>query len=211
MNCMNCMNGIDVSRWQGDIDFKAVRDAGNSFVFIKATEGATYVDPRFASHWRSANDAGLHTGAYHFFRATSSTPTAQRDNIVKTLRDVGFDSAVHALAIDIETAGNTAATPAQMADNAHELLTLIAADDLLKGTLPLIYCDNNTWKNHLDSARYDFSGYRLWIAHWNVAAPTVPDTWKNAGKSWSVWQYSSTGRVAGVQGNVDLNHMHCWR
>lgn len=207
---MNYCNGIDVSRWQGDIDFNAVRDAGNTFVFIKATEGGTFVDPKFHDNWRKANDAGLHVGVYHYFRTISSTPAEQKDNIVAALRGVNFDPTIHVLAIDIETARNTEATPAQMADDAHQLLTLLVADGLLEDTQPLIYCDNNTWKNHLDSVRHDFSGYRLWIANWNVEAPMIPATWKEAGKDWSVWQYSSKGRVPGINGDVDLDRARLW-
>ncbi|BBG29800.1 glycoside hydrolase family 25 protein [Zymobacter palmae] len=207
---MDYLNGIDVSRWQGDIDFNAVRDAGMQFVFIKATEGGTFVDPRFTENWQKANAAGLKVGVYHYFRATSSTPEEQKNNIVNTLRAAGFDPAVHVLAIDIETARNTDATNEQMADNAFELLQKLEQDGVLGGTLPLIYCDNNTWRNHLDAQRHDFSRYGLWIANWNVETPTIPDTWQQAGKDWSVWQYSSKGRVAGIDGDVDLDHSRLW-
>lgn len=207
---MDYLNGIDVSRWQGDIDFVAVRESGMQFVFIKATEGSTYVDPRFAENWKKANAAGLHVGVYHYFRASSSVPADQKDNIVKTLRSVAFDPAVHVLAIDIETARNTAATPSQMADNAFELLQLLEEDGVLGGQLPLIYCDNNTWRYYLDAQRHDFSRYGLWIANWNVDAPTLPDTWQQAGKDWCVWQYSSKGRVAGIEGDVDLDQSRLW-
>ena len=207
---MDYLNGIDVSRWQGDIDFVAVRESGMQFVFIKATEGSTYVDPRFAENWKKANAAGLHVGVYHYFRASSSVPADQKDNIGKTLHSVAFDPAVHVLAIDIETARNTAATPSQMADNAFELLQLLEEDGVLGGQLPLIYCDNNTWRYYLDAQRHDFSRYGLWIANWNVDAPTLPDTWQQAGKDWCVWQYSSKGRVAGIEGDVDLDQSRLW-
>lgn len=207
---MDYLNGIDVSRWQGTIDFAAVREAGMQFVFIKATEGGSYVDPRFADNWQNATTAGLNVGVYHYFRASSSTPAEQRDNIVRTLHSVAFDPATHVLAIDIETSRNTDATPAQMADNAFELLQLLEGEEVLKGQLPLIYCDNNTWRYYLDAQRHDFSRYGLWIANWNVDTPTLPDTWQQTGKEWCFWQYSSKGRVAGIEGEVDLDRARLW-
>ena len=202
---MEILNGIDISRWQGRINFNAVRDAGIQFVLIKATEGGTFVDPCFIANWQGAQDAGLYIGAYHYFRASSSTPIEQRDNIITALSQVGFDPALHRLAIDIETARNTTATPTQMADNAFELLKLLEESEDISGITPLVYGDHATWRSHLDSQRHDFGRYPLWIAQWEVETPSLPDSWFSAGKTWSVWQYSSKGRVAGIEGAVDLD------
>ena len=61
------MHGVDVSRWQGDIDWQKLRGQGANFVYIKATDGGDHLDPMFGKNWRAAGEAGLKRGAYHFF------------------------------------------------------------------------------------------------------------------------------------------------
>ena len=73
------LEGIDVSAYQGAIDWRAVARAGKKFAFIRVSDGAAYTDPRFASNWAGARAAGLTRGAYQFFRPTES-PLAQADS-----------------------------------------------------------------------------------------------------------------------------------
>jgi lysozyme len=97
--------GIDVSHFQGVIDFDRVAkdQAGIQYVFIKATEGAATIDPNFIKNRTNARAAGLKTGAYHFFHP-NRTADAQADNIRKTLDAIAFDGSTERLAIDIEIA-----------------------------------------------------------------------------------------------------------
>lgn len=197
--------GIDVSHWQGNIDFEKVAGAGIEYAFIKATDGATGRDAKYVENRKGARAAGIITGAYHYFRALSSTPEAQKDNVVKTLAAAGFDSSSELFLVDAELTGNQKATRDEMADALHKLLVLLEKEVIFGGRKPFIYCSNDFWKNYISSDKYDFSAYPLWIAHWNVNEPAVPATWTNAGKSWSIWQHSSKGKVDGIDGNVDLD------
>ncbi|WP_337013269.1 glycoside hydrolase family 25 protein [Pantoea sp. AS142] len=197
--------GIDVSHWQGDIDFEKVAATGIEYVFIKATEGATGQDAKYLDNRNGFMSAGVIIGAYHYFRALSSTPEAQRDNIVTTLTAAGYDSSAEYFIVDAERSGNEAATPDEMADKLYQLMQLLNDEAILGGRKPLIYCSNNFWNNYISGNKYAFSEYPLWIANWNVDEPAIPATWTDAGKSWSVWQYSDKGRVDGINEDVDLD------
>ncbi len=194
--------GIDVSHWQGEIDWPAVAAAGVTDVVIKMGEGATYVDPAFARNWRGAAAVGLHVGAYHYFRALSSTPKEQAESIARNLAQAGFDPARNLLALDVEERNNADASPERMAEGVHELLARIR-EDVAPGYVATIYTSPNDWDLRVDWRRYDFGVHPLWVAHWGATPPRLPRSW--AGRGWRRWQYSDAGRVAGIDAPVDLN------
>ena len=196
--------GIDVSRWQGDINWARVAGAGITHAIAKMTEGGTYTDPKFVENFQGMRANGLKAGVYHYFRALSSTPCEQLANIKARLDEVGFKVGQDILAIDVESKGNEKASPDQMADGLFQLVTLIRVA-LLDGAYPYIYASPNYWSNSVAWRKYDFSECPLWIAHWEVTEPTVPQTWSEKGKSWQWWQHSSKGHVVGIEGEVDLN------
>ncbi|RMO83803.1 Glucosyl hydrolase protein [Pseudomonas syringae pv. philadelphi] len=197
--------GIDLSHFNGDVDFRKVAAAGIEFAILKATEGATVQDNKYSTYRTDARSSGIITGAYHYFRALSSTPEAQRDNIVKTLTAVGFDATTEYFAIDAELQGNDKATPDQLTDNLNKLLVLLGDEEIFRGKKPFIYCDNDFWKDHVLGDKYSFGDYPLWIADWDVDEPAIPSSWASKGKSWSIWQRSDKGRVDGIEVAVDLN------
>ena len=196
--------GIDVSRWQGDIDWARVAGAGITHAMAKMTEGGTYTDPKFVVNLRGMQANGLKRGVYHYFRALSSTPCEQLANIQARLAEVGFKVGEDILAIDVESKGNEKASPDQVADALFQLVTLIRIS-LLDGAYPYIYASPNYWSNSVAWRKYDFCECPLWIANWNVVQPVVPETWSSQGKSWQWWQHSSKGRVDGIEGEVDLD------
>lgn len=180
--------GIDVSKDQGTIDWPAVAQAGITFAFVKATDGETYVDPNFAANWAGAAAAGLLRGAYHFFRAEDS-PQSQVDLFWTTVGGTGELG----LVVDVEkTMGVSNAT---LIANLTQFL-----DELQKasGRQPLIYTYPSFWKALGTTA---FGAYPLWVAEYEVAAPTIPSGWS----SWRYWQSSQSGTVPGITGNVDLD------
>lgn len=195
--------GIDVSRWQGRIDWAKVAAAGVSQAMAKMTEGGTYVDPRFAENFCGMRTHGLRAGAYHYFRALSSTPAEQFANIRSRLAEVEFEAGRDLLAIDVETQHNEQATPEQMAEALHALVTQVR--ELLGGAAPVIYTSAGMWDHRVAWQKRDFSECPLWVAHWQVDEPTLPQTWARGGKRWSWWQHSSKGLVDGIQGEVDLD------
>ncbi len=200
--------GVDISHWQGSIDWKKAKDNGVEYAIIKATEGGTYKDPLFLTNWNNAKNNLIHVGAYHYFRALSSTANEQVCNVEGSLIKCNFNSNEDILAIDVEKRYNEAASQDQIADVLFELLTSLTNNKLLNGKLPYIYCSPKYWETGVNWQKYDFSKFPLWVAHWNVDEPYVPQTWKE--KGWKIWQTSSTGVVPGIAGAVDTDIIRCW-
>ena len=190
MSSQNKAAGVDVSHYQGNVDWNAVKAAGVSFAFAKATESTTYVDSEFKTNWQAMKAAGLLRGAYHFFQAASDA-AAQAQNFIKT---VGTLEAIDLPPVlDIESAGS--ATNSQLIAGVQTWLNTVEQG---LGRRPMIYTYASFWNAHLNN---QFGNYPLWIAHYNVASPTIPTGWTG----WNFWQYSQTGKVQGVSGSVDTD------
>lgn len=183
------IRGIDVSDYQSKVDWQAVAREGILFSFVKATEGGTFVAQTFARNWAAMKAAGIQRGAYHFFRPASSVQ-AQIDLFLKTVKlEAGDLPAV----LDIETTGGLGA--GELCDRAAIWLAAVEKATQMR---PIIYTYPGFW-DKLGTTR--FADYPLWIAHYTSAEqPWIPG-WK----SWTFWQYSDTGSVSGVSGNVDVN------
>ncbi|MBA3452540.1 MAG: hypothetical protein H0T42_05515 [Deltaproteobacteria bacterium] len=182
--------GIDVSYHQDKIQWSKVRKAGIRFAFIRVSDGTTVEDPRFAENWAGAKQAHVLRGAYQFFRPEQS-PTAQADLLIAAIaRDGGELPPV----IDVEATGGK--SPAQIA-GAIKVWVERVRNRL--GVEPIIYTSPEFWRDRVGGA--DFSAQKLWLAHYTAECPRVPAPWK----AWTFWQYSKTGRVSGIKGDVDLD------
>jgi GH25 family lysozyme M1 (1,4-beta-N-acetylmuramidase) len=191
--------GIDVSHWQGTIDWPSVADAGKAFVFMKATEDTWYVDPTFATNRAGARANGLRVGAYHFAQPDAEPGDAKKE-ARWFIRHAEPQPGDLLPVLDIETSGGL--DP----DELTTWSTRWAAEvRRLTGVRPLVYTSPYGWDTRFgDSTALARWGSPLWVAHWGVSAPTVPaQNW--GGRGWRVWQYSATGRVAGIRGDVDLD------
>ncbi len=192
--------GIDVSRYQGTIDWAQVAASGQRFVIAKATEGLLYVDPTYATNRAGAMAAGLVFGAYHFARPDlhPNDPIGEADHFVDTAQ-LGPGNIVPVL--DLERSGDL--TQAQLTAWILAWLGEVAAR---AGVRPMIYTSPNGWANRTgDTTAVADAGYTLlWIANWFVSKPTVPaNDWQ--GNGWAFWQYSDCGTVPGIPGCVDLD------
>lgn len=185
-------HGIDVSNHQGKIDWKTVaKDDNVQFVYIKATEGATYVSPTFEENIRGARKAGLKVGCYHFLRATSYIHD-QFKNFITYCRKDEQDLAP---LIDIEVRGHW--THQQVADS----LQLFA--DMLEdyyGTRPVIYTGTNFYNRYLSE---QFSDYELFIAKYSEQEPVLRD-----GTPYTLWQFTESGSVDGINTDVDQSRFN---
>lgn len=191
------LQGIDVSHIQGTVDWGKVAAAGNSFAFMKATQGITVVDAMFATNWPATQAAGLLRGAYHFYQP-GDDPSAQAANFLAVVQPVLASGDLPAV-LDFETAkessaGNTEATQQLLADVQTWLQIVTAA----LGRPCLLYTSPGFW-NGLGS--HDFGQYPLWVAEYGVTTPKPVSGWS----AWTFWQYSESGTVDGVQGTVDLD------
>ncbi|WP_226003159.1 GH25 family lysozyme [Paenibacillus sp. BJ-4] len=188
--------GIDVSRYQGKIDWKAVKADGISFAFIKASQGQRYVDPTFIANAKGARTAEILLGAYHFIDATSTEAAkAEARHFAKVLDQVGGAKALNLPAVmDYEN------NPGMLSKTLISAVALAFLLELerLTGRKPIIYTGNAFAANFNAS----LGGYPLWIARYSdTRVPSDTVTWKR----WDIWQYSDSGKVDGIKGNVDLN------
>lgn len=182
--------GIDVSLYQGVIDWAKV-STQKAFAFIKATQGNNIVDPKFDMNWANAKAAGVPRGGYHYYKFNID-PTAQANLFCsKLLPDKGELPPV----VDVED--TTAPADATKLKQFIDLVTVRL------GVRPVVYTGTWFWNNARWGGPVTWAkDYDLWIAFYSaVSAPVIPSDWA----TWKYWQYSSTGRVAGINGNVDLN------
>jgi len=200
--------GIDVSAHNHDggaaISWKSVRAAGVRFVFVKATEGsgkasAASTNSWFSKDWEGAKAAGIARGAYHFARPRYPLSTAASDARTFASLLIAQKGSTGELtpALDIEVTGGLSPTALTAWIDAW----LKEATRAL-GRRPAIYSGRGFWTSYLGDTT-KFKGYPLWMAnHTSASAPVaLPGGWG----AWSYWQYSATGKVAGINGLVDLS------
>ncbi len=185
------LKGLDCSSYQGEIDWKKVKEAGYSFAFIKAFE-AHHVDGMFHRNWDYAKLAGITRGAYAYFHPELD-PTEQATLFCETVHTESGDLP---LVADVEMSRG-GLTPEEYGARLKTFLAVVEAD---RSQIPIVYCSPGIWNPNVAG---DFSRHPLWTANYNNdAAPhALPRNWSH----WTFWQHSSTGRVPGVQGNVDLD------
>lgn len=193
---MNRARGIDVSHWQGEVDWGAVRADNVSFAFIKATERDNFVDSRFSANWSGARDAGVLRGAYHFFRPTVNARD-QAEHFADTVGDLEEDDLPPIL--DLETRDGVSNDRIIEAARAW----LRAVENFLSRK-PIIYTGPFFWNSHMLTAGEPPAWARqhsLWVANYEVSQPILPSGFD----TWTFWQFTDKGRVDGIDGNVDLN------
>jgi GH25 family lysozyme M1 (1,4-beta-N-acetylmuramidase) len=193
--------GIDVSHWQGTIDWTKVRAAGKRFAFIKASDGQTYDDPNYPTNRTNAKAAGLLVGAYHFAKPDTTTDdaTKEADHFIATAQ---WTAGELKPVLDLEQSGSMA-----VADLQTWVKTFLSRIYSRTGVRAVIYVSPYFWTKYMgDTDWFAKNGYDvLWIAHWTTASgPSVSATnW--GGNGWTFWQYTSDGSVPGIGGRVDLD------
>jgi lysozyme len=190
------IHGIDVSKHQQNINWQQVVDmrvkgVKISFVFIKASEGASRIDNNFQKNWKEVEQIGLLRGAYHFFRPVKS-PKIQADMFISQVRLKTGDLPP---VVDVENA-NLQST-AKICQNLQKFLDLLEDEYNVK---PIIYSNLSFYTRHLAGK---FTEYPIWIAYYLEDPFEMPDE-----KNWSFWQYSESGNVNGIKGKVDFNVFH---
>ncbi|MFF3260048.1 GH25 family lysozyme [Streptomyces sp. NPDC002932] len=188
--------GMDVSSYQGSINWTSVRGAGIEFAWMKATEGTTYKDPTFSTNYLGAYNAGVIRGAYHYGRPDVSGGAAQANFFADNGGAWSRDNLTLPGVLDIEGTCY-GKTPAAMQSWILDFYNTYKART---GRDVVIYTSPSWW----NSCTGGWSGMSarspLWVAHWTSAgSPSIPTGFP----FWTVWQYSSTGSVSGISGNVD--------
>lgn len=195
------VKGVDVSEYQGAINFDALPGEGIEFVYAKATEGATYTDAQFAATCAQASGSRVALGAYHFF-SFDSPGADQAVHFVASATAAWGDSSIRSMrpAVDVEWYGGNEQNPPRAEDVRRELRTFVDAVEAACGHKPLIYTGNDIYDLYLKGY---FDDCDLWISSRKWPAWVE---WPQGG--WTIWQYSDVGKVAGAAneaGHVDLD------
>lgn len=189
------VKGIDVSKWQGDVDFEKVRNEGYSFVIINAGYGKyiSQKDPFFEDNYRKAKAAGLGVGAYWYsYAADVASARQEADVFLQAVQGKQFD---YPLAFDIE-------------DSSQLTLPKVIIGDMVEAFCGRLeecgyYASLYSYASFLNDKVPDYvrSKYDIWVAAFDVSKPSYSGTY-------GMWQYSSSGRVNGVSGDCDLNYAY---
>lgn len=185
----NEYNGIDVSGWQGSIDYRQVANSGIEIVYMKASEGTNFVDPYFNENYTNAKANGLKVGFYHYLTARSNSDAiAEATFFVSTIAGKAPDCR---LAMDFESFGNLSV------EEINEIgLTFMQTVEKLSGKEMVIYSDTSNATNIFQG---ELANYPLWVAQYEVNEPTENGNWNN----WVGWQYTDIGEISGINGYVD--------
>lgn len=187
--------GIDVSRWQGEIDFNRVKKNGIDFVIIKAggSDAGFYTDRYFESNYRKAKEAGLFVGAYYFVGRkflSAADGVADAKRFLKMLEGKQFE---YPVVLDIES------TPKEQRRNATTAAIEFCRTLELNGYYVSIYgSDISTFCDRLELQR--LNAFDKWVARYGADPSYV--------KNFGMWQFTSGGNVAGILGNVDMDYSY---
>ena len=186
------IHGIDVSKYQNNINWKEVKNMEEKgikigFVFIKATEGTSIVDAQFRRNWIEADEQNIPKGAYHFF-VSNRNAKKQADNFMQI---VNLKKGDMPPVLDVEKSHGVS-----VADMQKGVKTWLNAVENYYGVKPVIYTNIDFYERYFADG---FEDYPLWIAHY--LQPDKPRIEKN----WLFWQHSEKGRVNGITTPVDFN------
>ena len=188
------IHGVDVSRWQGNINWPKLRAQGANFAYIKATDGGDHIDPMFKTNWNGANEAGLKRGAYHFFY-WCRTGAEQAEWFIRNV-----PKSANALPPVIDVEYNHGSRCKKRPSRELVLKKMKTFMDRLEahyGQRPIIYTAPDFYEDNLQG---EFGSHPFWLRS-TAAHPrkVYPD------RKWVFWQYSGTGLSPGVKGEIDLN------
>jgi len=184
--------GIDVSYYQGTIDFSKVKAAGYKFAIARVSDGLNYPDTKFNTYWPAIRSQGLIRGTYQFFRPGQDA-LAQANLVLSRVNALGGLKADDLpVVLDVEATDGQSATVVR-----QKMKIWLDRIEQATGKKPIIY----TAAFMSSVIGNGFSDYPLWVANYGATCPAMPSNWT----AWKFWQWSSTGSVSGISGNVDLN------
>lgn len=182
---------IDVSDWQGSIDWKKVKADGVVGAVIRYADGDT-LDKRFKENMKNAKAAGVHIGSYIFSRAkTKAEAEAEAARLFKACKPYAPDMPLY---IDLEAKG--------LEKYADTVAIAFISKMKTLGGRPGVYANYNWWTNYLKKTATEYNNNAFWIAQYNDTMDYKPSS------RMGMWQYSSNGSVKGIEGRVDMNRCY---
>lgn len=187
--------GIDVSYYQGNINWAAVAASGVKFAFVRVSHSTQFRDPEFLDNWTGARAAGIHTGVYQYFEPDED-PIAQANLLLDAMGPLSPGDLPPV--IDVESnAGQSSTT---IINAVRAWIEHVEAE---LGVQPIIYTGRYFWQDFVGNTS-EFNAYPLWIAHYTNNCPNIPNAWP----TWQFHQYCDCGTVPGISGAVDVNEFN---
>ncbi|PRY15048.1 lysozyme [Pontibacter ummariensis] len=183
------IKGIDVSRWQKEVDWSLVRETDVAFAFIKASQGEFRIDPYFARNWEETKRHGIKRGAYHYFKPEA--PALCQVELFKSIVTLEPGDLPPVLDVEVVEPGMKGE---ELRRNIKVWLEEITAH---YGVKPIIYTSQNYYRRWLQG---HFQEYHFWIARYSDNKPEL-----HQADSWMFWQHTDRGRVTGINAAVDMN------
>jgi lysozyme len=189
------VKGVDVSKWQGAVNWTKVKAAGIEFAFVRLSDGTNTRDSQFNANWANSKAAGVIRGAYQFFRPGQSVNT-QADMMIDAIGT--YTPGDLPPVIDVEDDGGLA--PATVASRVRQWVDRVQA---ALGVTPIVYTGKYFWRDEVGGPA-SFKPNPLWIAQYTSLCPDIPAPWTR----WTFWQYTDSGSVNGISGPVDTNRFN---
>ena len=190
------IHGIDVSKYQGDIDWSQVKASGVQFAWIKSTEGGDHVDEKFQQNWQNARAAGVPRGAYHF--VYWCRPPTEEMNWFKQNVPVEPDALPPVLDVEATPTSQTCKRKLYRDEVLRDMRQMLADMERHYGKKPVIYTTVDFYQSILQPNEFD--DYQVWVRSTKYP-PHVP----YGQRKWALWQYQSDAYIPGIKGKVDRN------
>jgi GH25 family lysozyme M1 (1,4-beta-N-acetylmuramidase) len=184
--------GIDVSKWNGNINWDKVKSAGINFAIVREGYGKRdprQVDKKFKDNINGAKSVGIHTSVYHYSYADSVEDAVNEAHFC--LENISGLVLEYPIIVDIEDKEQLKLNNRQRTD----IVKAFCSEIEKHGYYAMFYCNLNWLNNYLYKDEL-LPKYDLWLAQWNIDKPSC---------TCGIWQYSSTGKIDGIDGNVDLD------
>ena len=178
------VEGVDISKWQSNVDWAAMANDGVQFAFIRTNHGIGDLDEKYFYNWAEAKRVGILRGTYQYW-LPAEDPIEQANVLLD--RMVDFDEYDLPPVLDVEESQGE--SPEVLVDGIHQWMDHVEA---ALGVKPIIYTAKYFWQDGVGSPS-DFLDYPLWVANYGVECPLIADPWQR----WTLWQYSSSGSVSG--------------
>ena len=184
--------GIDVSKWQGEVNWNEVKKDGTEFAILREGWGKkspTQIDKKFKENYENAKAVGIPVGCYHYSYA-DSVDDAKREAefCLENIRNMELE---YPVCFDIEDREMLKLSNRKRTD----IVKAFCGEVEKAGYYAMFYCNLNWLNNYLYKDEL-LPKYDLWLAQWNIDKPSC---------TCGIWQYSSTGKIDGIDGNVDLD------